>query len=141
MLNEADLRRPEFDPNGVPIKLMDGQEWMFPRPALTDFRFAENRDGSIALRRGTSLGVGYEPLLDAYVNAETVSENLLSLFKCAYHLLCLNYHLTIADTGHILRSTGPGDPREEACREMWGAIAEVALGTAPKLTAVGSEQP
>lgn len=137
-LDEVALRRPEFQP-GVAITLSDGQDWQFPRPVLSDFYPAFDADGKLALTPGFSFGPGYDTLVDAYVQGDSVGDEHLALVMLALELLRRNYVIEVFHLRYLLRLKRPDAPDAEANQQMWADIAAVALGrdTGPKPTAGG----
>ena len=140
MLDEQAKRRPEWT-EGRPITLCDGQSWMLPVPVLGDYYFVREPDGTTSTRRGRTFGAAYELLLDRYLEADSGSDQAVALFDLAFDLLGRNYTLTVDDCRSLLRIVPTGEPTREANEVMWEAIAEAALGRAPKATAVGSGPP
>lgn len=137
-LDETALRRPEFEP-GVAITLSDGQEWHFPRPVMADFYPAFNREGELVLTPGSSYGPPYDALVDAFIMADSVGDEHLTLVALALDLLRRNYAIEPFHLRYLLRLKRPDDPGHEANEEMWAEIAAVALGrdTGPKHIPVG----
>jgi len=135
-LDEKALRRPEFA-EGVAIRLSDGQEWTLPRPLVSGWYPRRGADGRMLMVRGFDQGAEYDDLTDAYVDLDEsdVGGQICLLATMAAHLLQLNYSLTDADLKRLLRFGSASVPGGDS--EMWGKIAAVALGNAPKPTPVG----
>lgn len=144
--DEGALRRPGFQ-GGTPVVLADGQTWYVPDPVVTPvpdgYRFARGADGVTRLRaaRATPGDEDYGALLDRYVEGERYEDQVVALADLAYHLLARNYDLAFEDTREIFARYFDPDPRADDNQAAWDAIAEVALGTAPKLSAGGSAPP
>lgn len=136
MLDESALRRAEFV-EGEAIPLGDGQSWSFPRPILEIYP-TPGDDGVYKFEgvRRRRFGPDFERKLDAFAATAGAGyrEQLEALLQVAVDLLGRNYDLKPEDYGVLL----PWRPRDEANDAMWGAIAEVAGGFAPKAEAVGS---
>ncbi|SRR5579883_2461142 len=120
MLNEITKRRPECDPaNSVPIRMADGQEWLFPKPWLqihASFR------GGKAERHYPVVTAG--PELDELVAAISRCEDNAALLSGAAtlgaHLLCRNYDLDDRELD-LLFAFRPSDPDSwEWAREVIG---------------------
>lgn len=136
MLNEQELRRPEFSEESAPITLCDGQDWSIPI-APGEF-FPVTLDGDLAVSGG--FGPEYDAKLKALADAgRTLAEAGREAKGEHYHavnraimalgidLLLRNYDLTIDQVGTLLRYR----PRDVANTEMWGAIADAARGVTP----------
>lgn len=136
MLDEAALRRPEFT-EGEPIVLGDGQEWSFPRPILEVYP-TPGDDGVYRFEgvRRRIFGPDFERKLEAFAATagKSYRDQLGALVQVAVDLLGRNYDLKPEDYGVML----PWRPRDDANDAMWGSIAEVVGGFAPKADAVGS---
>ena len=129
---EEYLRKPRA--KGVPIKLGNGQEWLFAKPKVG---IAPRRldDGSFGFDRTKAVvvqGDRYGQLLDSYIEADPTTE-LDCLLNCAVELLKPNYLAIEHQLAEILPKWF-GDEENDA---MWKAIAEVVIGRAPKPSPVG----
>lgn len=129
MIDEARWRR--ADAVGEPVTLSDGQTWLFRRPLITFRPIVEH--GKVAFDTTGS----FDPLIEAYIDAEPgTPDELNALLNLAVEMLRPNYDLTTEELVRPL--VWRNDPE---IKDMWRAISDVALGVAPKASAVGSESP
>lgn len=137
VLDEQALRRPDFDPSGRAVTLCDGQTWTFPVPAVRCLYPSRGPDGVTKLVEGYDRGAEYDRLTDVYTESDDYFTRVAALTDLAFLLLSANYALEFADVRHLLFLES-GD-RAEANAGVWAAVSAVALGRAPKATAVGAE--
>ena len=132
-VDEASRRRAPFT-GGVPVLLADGQAWTFPRPLL-GLMPEVGSDGKV--RFGENLrfnfGEAYDALVDAFAESEDWRAESEALLALALDLLGRNYDLSGLALGEIL----PRLLNDEGNADMWRAVAEVAVGKAPKPIPVG----
>lgn len=132
-LDETAHRRDGFT-RGVAIELADGQAWHFPRPLL-GLLPEEADDGSVRFgeRARCVFGAAYDALVDAFLEADDGRAEVDALLALAVDLLRRNYDLPAG----ALRALLPRVPDLDSNTRMWRAIADLALGRAPKPTPVG----
>jgi hypothetical protein len=128
MLDEKAKRRECCDPaNSVPVKLADGQEWLFPKPWLEiHASFAGGRPaGSYPI---ITAGPELDELVEAIGRCEDNAAVLSGAATLGAHLLCRNYDLTDEDLDHLF-AFRPADPTSwDWARELIG-IATGRSGT------------
>ena len=130
--DEPALRGSGFQP-GPGVVLADGQAWQIPCPMFDLIpRFAP--DGGVGYESVTTFGQGFDELVDAVQNAETIAEEATSLFRLAIDLLGRNYQLGPDQFRALLVYPGDGN----WVQTPLGDIYRVAIGTAPKPTPDGS---
>jgi hypothetical protein len=91
MLDELALRRPDFL-GGIPIRLADGQTWMFPvpvRPNADPVGSLAETESVIAL-----FGPEYLHTLRAVMEAQDEAERMMAELALAIDLLSRNYRLS-----------------------------------------------
>jgi hypothetical protein len=132
-IDEQGLRREGFR-EGVPIALADGQAWHFPRPVLTFYPTFEGGGKPTFSDSRHTFGPKYDDLVEGFLASEDGYEEANGLLALAVDLLARNYDLRPEDFRALLPRM-VGDLDNDV---MWGAIADVALGRAPKPTAGGS---
>ena len=91
MLDELCLRRPDFL-GGTPIRLADGQTWMFPvpvRPNADPVDSLAGAESAIAL-----FGPDYLHTLRAVTEAQDEAERMMAELALAIELLARNYRLS-----------------------------------------------
>lgn len=131
-MNELDLRRPDFDPNGVPIKLADGQNWTFPLPLI---ELSPRFDGAeVTLGSSTSFGPDHDALIEAATKAEGILDELKTTWALAASMLRRQYNLDNGQLGTLLRYRKDEDGESQ---ETINAILRVAFGNPPKASPVG----
>lgn len=128
--DEMALRLPEFQP-GVAIVLSDGQAWHFRMPVVGDYYPAMDKAGKVQFRAGSDLGIAYDAMLDRYADSEDGVTERLALTEVAFALLKRNYAVGPDALRFLLRTRLDGAPDADANRQMWAAIAAVALGRTP----------
>ena len=133
ILDEKALRRGEFTP-GREIALCDGQSWTFPVPVVNRLYPTRGADGKTQLVEGYDRGDEYDRLTDAYteMRADDYFGHVRALTDLAFHLLSQNYAIEYSDMRHLLWLD-----KEGSAPPVLHEIAAVALGRAPKATAVG----
>jgi len=129
MIEEASRRRPGFAP-GIPVKMADGQCWELPRPTV-DLAPKFGDDGEMVLTRMTSLGPGFDGLLEELAGTAAWTDTLLVTFKIGAHLLRANYELSGDELATLLRYR-TGDDAGDDQGDMVEAIITVAAGRSPK---------
>jgi hypothetical protein len=131
MLRESDLRK--ADAQGVPIKLGNGEEWIFPRPRVgLAYEIVEGRY-QISEKISRSFGAEYDQLVDGFLESGDGADFLNKRLALAVDLLKRNYGILPEDVP-VLLPVWFGDEENQA---MWTAIVDVALGRGPKPTPVG----
>jgi len=128
MLDERALRRPTFS-EGYPVRLADGQEWVFPKPRIR-FRPRVGGDGRVEVAGGAGFGPEFDSSIDVLygvVEAEGI-EQLRIKFEMAIRLLRANYELTDAEIGGLVVY----EPADPAAVERWQELERVLLGMPPK---------
>jgi hypothetical protein len=135
-LDEASFRRPDFE-DGTPIRLADGQEWIFPRPYIR-FVPAEGEGGTLAFGgRRRTLGPAFDRFFGAMIESDDETTQATAALNLAATMLLHNYDL---DIGHI-QTLLAYDPDSDESAAVWERIVDVAMGTSPKASAVGSDAP
>jgi hypothetical protein len=138
MIDEMACRRPDvFDEAGsIPITLANGQDWLFPRPAIELFPRAGGKMGS-----RTSLGPDFDRAIDAIrdippsdestdpdVAMEREAAYLMGQFSLAALMLGRNYLIPEESLCEILRFSYQND----TYKQMWDDIIAVAMGSDPR---------
>jgi len=127
-LDERALRKPSFS-DGHPVRLADGQDWVFPKPRIR-FRPKIGPDGRVEVGGGPSFGPEHDAKLDVLygvTEAEPV-EQLRIKFEMAVKLLSANYELTAGQLADLIVL----EPGDEASDERWEQLSRVLMGIAPK---------
>ena len=118
----------------MPIKLGDGNEWLFPKPKVgLSAEVAPDGRLRFADKKSRSFGPAYDELVDAFLESEDGVTEAEALLALAVDLLKRNYDLTPAEFAALLPRWFDDDEN----KEMWAEIANVALGKSPKPTPVG----
>lgn len=134
MLDEKALRRETFS-EGTSVKLLDGQEWTFPKPYLS--MYPQVGEGG-KLEAGTifTFGADYADRLDELVESEDQFERTCIQMELAAGLLLRNYDID----NKALRRLIAINTDDQFDPDMWPAIQAILFGRdAPKPSAVGSE--
>lgn len=131
---ERPRRRQPFDARGAAVVLADGQTWTLPKPLLGLFPEV-GADGTprFGVQPRFHFGARYDALIDAFAESDDGVAEANALLALALDLLGRNYDLAGLDLGALL----PRLFHDDRNAEMWRAIAEAALGKAPKPTPVG----
>lgn len=123
-LDEQARRKPEYR-EGVWIRLLNDQEWCFPRPVLM---YQPSPDDDEAMLEVWSVGDDYGQLIKRIGEVEpTGTEVSKAEFKVIKRLLQLNYNLGPADFAQLIRlSYNEHAPHE--LLEMGEQIRDVIYG-------------
>jgi hypothetical protein len=133
-VNDREKRWRKPEASGIPITLADGEAWLFPRPKVGLSALVDSTGRPRFAQKSTrSFGADYDALVDAFIEADDGVNEAEALLALAVDLLGRNYDLAPSELVTLL-------PRwfdDDANQEMWRAIADAALGRAPKPTPVG----
>lgn len=136
MLDEKALRSPVFT-SGVPIRLCDGQDWMFPVPRVRFVIDDANEDGfDTAYAFDGEPSIGHKAALDALDSASGGVAIVRATFLIAKSLLMRNYILTPSQLASLVQLSY-GENAEPELVDMKDAIMGVAYGRTPKPADVG----
>lgn len=149
-------RRPEFDPESIPV--LFGSALLYLPPPRFTLRRRRRPDGSTFAEPARSFGVDFDRLVDRVTEAagsgapgQPVPWDLLAvaLFDLAADLIRRNYEVDETRLDQLLTfcprdvldvaSEDEDDPRE--LPDPWGSVWRVALGLGPKSRGVGSSPP
>jgi len=127
MLDERALRKPGFS-EGYPVRLADGQDWVFPKPRIR-FRPKIGPDGRVEVGR-TAFGPEFDASFDVLfgVTEAEPGEQMRVQFEMAVRLLSANYELTAEQLADLIVF----EPGDEASDERWGQLSRALMGIAPK---------
>jgi hypothetical protein len=124
MLNESSLRRPEFDPDSVPITLHDGQAWYFPIPVRN---LGEGFPSTLGEAFDTAVEQAKATTLRFAKSDDEFPEFVTALFDIAIRMLRLNYLIANDDLSKIVQL----HPDSDSDAHMWEQILTVASGNRP----------
>lgn len=133
-LDERSLRRPEFDPQSVPIDFPGRGTWYLPRPRVT-YRRERDEGGNQVTRRIRDFGPEYDSLVEAFNAAKTVEDTVTALFDLASDLIRRNYEIGDDDLYSLL--VYEVDVSAGGLPEPWDSIFRVAATLPPKSNAAG----
>src|SRR5262249_19318700 len=118
MLDEKAKRRECCDPaNSVPVRLADGQQWLFPRPVL-ELRPAFRDGQAVSTYPVRAYDPEIEELVDAVGKCEDNAALLCGAATLAAWLLTENYDLADDELDGLLRIR-PSEP------DSWAWVGEV----------------
>jgi hypothetical protein len=112
MPDEHSLRRPGFRP-GTPIRLADGQEWVFPGPG----ELSAPEGGRTAGEPAGAADPAYGGLIDALCEAEDEPDRLRAELALGIFLLGCNYALGPGDYQRLLQAPR-GATVQQAFRDL-----------------------
>lgn len=135
MLNETELRRPDFR-EGCPVVLADGQVWSVPQPVV---RWLPGRSKAgfrtvVSINEQTS---DYDELLTQWEDSTNSRGRINAIFGMAAKLLRANYDLTDDQIDEILVFGATPDIDPEPAR-IFEEMSNIALGNGPKPSAAGT---
>ena len=121
-LNEKALRKDSFT-EGAVVKLADQQEWTFPKPTIELLPIITEGKAIFGPAR-PSFGQEYWELFETYAQAENSGETMAALLNLAIYIIRKNYDISDEDVVNLFPFVYGDDENSE----MWGQIADVAMG-------------
>lgn len=140
LFDPAKSRRPEFDPESVPVEF-GSLVFHLPKPRVS-IRRRHNPDGSSVGEPTRSFGADFERLVDKVAEAAgggSIQALAAALFDLAADLIRRNYAIAEEELDQVL-SLDPAAFGGDSIPEPWATVWGVAVGL-PKAKGPGPSQP